>query len=57
VKSGGDETGRMGDISKEIRPNFVRDLAKTLEVDEAAIGAGAGNDPTRPDLFRFCQRL
>ena len=47
VLSGGDQSGDMGDVSEQQRPDIAGDLAHALEVDHARVGTGAHCDHGR----------
>ena len=51
--AGGDEPGDVRHVDHEQRVDVVRDLAEALEVDDARIGARAGDDHLWPDLARL----
>ena len=52
MKTCSHETSDVRHIHHQICSDFIRDLAKPLEINGACIGAGAGNDHLRLTFLR-----
>ena len=51
MHAGGNETGDVGHVDHQVGADRIGDLTHALEVDEAGVGAGAGDDQLRTDLL------
>ena len=50
--SGSYQTCNVCDVRQQVRADFIRDLAESLEVDGPSVSAGSADDQLRPALFR-----
>src|SRR5215210_3636117 len=57
VDVSGDEAGDVRHVRQEESPDLVGDLTEPLEVDDARVGAGAGQDHARPLAQRYVANL
>ena len=52
MKTGGDWSGNVRDVSKHARANTARDLADAFEVDNPRIRRSTADEQLGPMLFR-----
>src|SRR5680860_1809097 len=52
VQAGGDHARDVGDVGHEVRADLIGDRTEPREVDEPAVGTGAGDYQLGPELER-----